>query len=83
VVNWAAKICLDLNADYKGKHMRVVAAKRRDYKDKAIYVGHFRTDKQTIVEKIDDQLEPFGLETVMIDDGGSDLMWRVERRSEK
>jgi hypothetical protein len=62
--------------------MRVVEVNENDYEDEAVAGAHWRGPRKDIFEAIDDQLEPFGLEIVMIDSGSSDYMWRVERRSE-
>ena len=61
--------------------MRMIEVDKRDYDDEAVGVAHWRGAADTIFETIDDQLEQFGLEIVMIDSGSSDYMWRIDRRS--
>ena len=61
--------------------MRIVNLEEQDDDDESVGVAHWRGAANTIFETIDDQLEPFGLEIVMIDSGSSDYMWRIERRS--
>jgi hypothetical protein len=61
--------------------MRAVEVQESDYEDDVVGVAHWRGAPETIFEVIDDQLAVFGLEVVLIDEGGSDYMWRIERRA--
>ena len=54
--------------------MRVIELEEQDYDDEAVGSARWRGAAQTIFETIDDQLEPFGLEIVMINSGSSDYM---------
>jgi hypothetical protein len=67
---------------FRRKQMRVVPVHENDYEDDAVQTAHWRGPREDIFEAIDDQLEAFGLEIVMIDSGGSDFMWRIQRCSE-
>jgi len=42
--------------------------------------GHWK-NADAIFDSIDNQLEPFGLEIVMIDSRSDDFMWRIKARS--
>ena len=62
--------------------MRTIEVDDRDYDDETVGIAHWRGAADTIFETIDEQLEPFGLEIIIIDSGSSEYMWRIERRSE-
>ena len=60
--------------------MRVTKVKHEDFDDPAVGVAHWRGPGEEIFQTIDDQLERFGLQIVIIDADSSDYMWRVEER---
>jgi hypothetical protein len=62
--------------------VRVVGVKDQDYEDEAVRVVDWKCIQENTLEKVDTQLEAFGLEVVKINDFSDCHMWRIERRSE-